>query len=118
MTYAARKGVISLQAKPSVELDRHIEITPDVRRGRPRIAGTRLAVADVVVLHLRMNRPLEVISADYSVPLAALYAALAYYYHHRAEIDASIEDDNAYVEAFEKRNPSLLRQKLRLLNGD
>ena len=30
-------------------LDRHIEITPDVRGGRSCIAGTRITVADVVI---------------------------------------------------------------------
>jgi uncharacterized protein (DUF433 family) len=36
----------------------HIEVTPGVRGGKPRIAGTRITVADVVLLHRRMGRAL------------------------------------------------------------
>ena len=44
--------------------------------------------------------------------LADVYAALAYYYDHRSEIDGSIEADEAFAEAFRRNNPSLLKAKL------
>jgi hypothetical protein len=44
--------------------------------------------------------------------LADVYAALAYYYDHRSEVDGSIEADEAFAEAFRRNNPSLLQAKL------
>jgi uncharacterized protein (DUF433 family) len=98
-------------------IDRHIEITPGTRGGKPRIAGTRIAVADVVILHRRLGYGIEEVSGTYDLPLAAVYAAMAYYYDHREEIDRSIEDDEAFVEAFKRDNPSLLQEKLKKLRG-
>ncbi len=96
-------------------LEEHIEITPDVRGGKPRIQGTRITVADVVIMHLRMGQSLEEIAGKYQFPLAAAYAAMVYYYDHRAEIDESIQEDEAFAEAFRRENPSLLQAKLKAL---
>ncbi len=49
--------------------DRHIEITPDTRGGKPRIAGTRIAVADIVILHRRLGYGVEEIAGTYDLPL-------------------------------------------------
>ncbi len=38
---------------------------------------------------------------------------MAYYFDHRSEIDERIEADEAYAEAFRRRNPSPLQEKLR-----
>lgn len=100
-----------------VVLDRHIEITPDVRGGQPHIAGTRITVANVVMMHLRLRRSLEEIAGKYDLNLADVYAAMAYYYDHRSEIDGSIEADEAFAEAFRRNNPSLLQAKLRALHS-
>lgn len=97
------------------ELDRYIEIRPEIRGGRPHLAGSRLSVADIVLMHLRLGQSLEEIAGRYELPLASVYAALAYYHTHRAEIDASIESDQAFAEAFRRDNPSLLQAKLQAL---
>jgi len=99
------------------ELDHHIEIIPDVRGGRPRIAGTRITVADIVIMHLRLGLSLEEIAGKYDLDLAGVYAAMAYYYDHRSGIDASIEADEAFAEAFRRNNPSLIQAKLRALHS-
>ena len=98
-------------------LDRHIESTPGIRAGKPRIIGTRMTVADVVILYLRLNHSLEEIAGKYDLPLAAVYAALAYYHDHREEIDRCIEADEAYVEASRRNNPSPLQAKLQAMSG-
>ncbi len=97
-------------------LDKHIEITPGVRGGKPRIANTRIAVADVVLMHLRLGQSLEEIAGRYDLPLAGVYAAMAYYHDHKDEIDGSIEDDQAFAEAFRRNNPSPLQEKLKTLS--
>ena len=97
-------------------LDGHIEITPQVRSGRPRIAGTRITVADVVIMHLRLGQSLEEIAGKYELDLAGLHAAMAYYFDHRAEVEESIEADEAFAEAFRHHNPSLLQERLKDLH--
>lgn len=98
-------------------LDRHIEITPGVRGGKAHIVGTRITVTDIVLMRLRLGQSLEEIAGKYDLPLAAVYAAMAYYYDHQAEIDRSIEEERAFAEAFRHNNPSLLHEKLRALSG-
>lgn len=92
----------------SVLLDRYIETTPDVRGGKPCIAGTRFTIADLAIRHLEMGQPLEEIARKFRLPLAAVYAGIAYYYDHKAEIDARIKADDAFAEAFRRENPSLI----------
>ena len=96
-------------------MDGYIELTPEVRGGKPRLSGTRLTVADLVVLHWRLGQSLEEIAGKYDLALAAVYAAMAYYYDHRAEIDRSIEEEAAFAEAFRRHNPSLLQERLKAL---
>jgi uncharacterized protein (DUF433 family) len=96
----------------AIALDRYIETSPGVRGGRPRIADTRIAVADVVLMYLRLGQSLEEIAGKYDLPLAAVYAAIAYYYDHQEAIDRSIADDPAFAETFRNNNPSPLRAKL------
>lgn len=69
-----------------------ITSNPKVRAGRPCIAGTGLRVSDVVMAHLYHNQTPDEIAAGYAVSLSGVYAALAYYYEHKAEIDTDIRD--------------------------
>ena len=94
-------------------LDKHIEITPGVRGGKPRIVGTRISVADVVLMHLRLGQSLEEIAGKHDLSLAAVYAAIAYYHDHRTDIDGSIKEDVAFAEAIQRDNPSPLKEKLK-----
>jgi len=94
----------------------HIEFSADTRGGKPRIAGTRITVADVVLMHRRLDRALEEIAGTHDLPLAAVYAAMAYYYDHKNEIDQSLDEEEALAEAFKRDNPSRLREKLEALS--
>ena len=93
-------------------LDRHIEMTPNVLSGKPRIAGRRIAVQDVVVWHERIGLSADEIATEHQLSLADVYAALAYYYDHRTEIDEAIRDSEEFVEALRKAIPSKITQKL------
>jgi len=93
-------------------LDRYIVSTPGTRGGKPRIADRRITVADVAIMHVRQGMPVAKIVADYDLELAAVHAALAYYYLHQDAIDRSIEEDRAFGEEFRRENPSLVRGKL------
>src|SRR2546421_419564 len=94
----------------------HIEATSGTRGGKPRIAGTRITVGDIVLMHRRLGRALEEIAGTYDLPLASVYFAMAYYYDNKAEIDESLDEEDALAEAFRRDNPSLLRQKLEALS--
>jgi uncharacterized protein (DUF433 family) len=63
---------------------------PQVRGGRPCIAGTGLRVSDVVLAHLFHDQTPDEIAAGYAVSLASVHAALAYYYEHKDDIDADL----------------------------
>ncbi|MFW6161213.1 MAG: DUF433 domain-containing protein [Planctomycetota bacterium] len=92
----------------AVSLDRHIEVTLGVAGGRPRIAGHRITVQDIVIWHERLGRSADEIAAEYDLTLADVYAALAYYYDHRAELDEAIRADEDYAADLRRRIPSKL----------
>ncbi|GEM_PF-365566 len=100
---------------PPASIDQYIVATSDIRGGKPRIAGTRISVADIVIMHLRLGQSLEEIAVTYDLPLAALYAAMAYYYDHRNDIDKEIEEDRAFAASFRQNHPSRLKEKLEAL---
>lgn len=63
---------------------------PNVRGGKPCVAGTGLRVTDLVFAHIFHNRTADDVAADYNISLAQVYASLAYYYQHKAELDKDI----------------------------
>jgi uncharacterized protein (DUF433 family) len=99
---------------PSVE---HIEVTPGVCGGKPRIKGHRIKVQHVVVWHERMGMiPDEIVSQHPGLTLANVHAALAYYWDHRAQIDADIREGREFAEKLRNGSPSLF-EKVRQRNA-
>lgn len=94
-------------------LDSHIEITPGVCGGKPRIAGRRITVQDVAIRHERMGMTADRIAEEFELSLADIHAALAYYFDHRQDIDRRIQEDDALVAALKAQTPSILLEKLR-----
>jgi uncharacterized protein (DUF433 family) len=82
----------------------HIEQDPAVRGGKACIAGTRIAVKDVVGLARQGMRPEEMAAYFSSRPLslAEVHAALTYYYDHQGEIDAELAADRGWEERHEQ----------------
>ena len=96
----------------------HIQITPETCGGKPRIAGHRIKVQDVVIWHERLGMsPDEIVYHYPSITLADVYAALSYYHDHLEEIRQQIADDNAFVKEMQAKTPSLVQAKLRKMNG-
>jgi uncharacterized protein (DUF433 family) len=93
-------------------LDQHIEVTPGVAGGKPRVAGHRITIQHIAVLHDRLGKSADEIAAEYGLTLADVHAALAYYFVHRKEIDRSIQDGEAFVEELRRCTPSKVRRKL------
>ena len=91
----------------------HIESTPGVCGGKPRIAGHRIRVEDVVVWHEQQGlSPDEIVAQFPQITLADVYAALAYYHDHREKIRESMRQDAAFADATRAKTPSKLLQKL------
>ena len=97
-------------------LNQHIEITPGISSGKPRIAGHRITVENIVIWHERLGTSADEIASDYDITLADVYAALAYYFDHQNEIDQSLEESRAFVNALRQKSSSKLPQKMQKWN--
>jgi uncharacterized protein (DUF433 family) len=92
----------------------HIESTPGSCGGKPRIAGTRIRVQDIYVWHeLHGQSADQIVSQFPHITLADVYAALAYFWDHREEIQKQMKADDQFVESMKRNCPSPLQQKLR-----
>ena len=52
--------------------------------------------------------PDEIVSAYPTIPLADVYAALAYYHDYQVEIDAQIRETDEFDAQLQKQGPSIL----------
>jgi len=66
--------------------------------GVPRVGNTRVRLASIVYLHNQGAAPQEIHESFPSVPLADVYATVAYYLHHRADVDSYIAEHEAEAE--------------------
>ncbi len=90
----------------------HIEITPGLAGSKPRIAGHRITVQNIVIWHERLGLSADEIATEYDLSLADIYAALTYYYDHREQIDQAIRMDEDFVADLRKRATAKMRTKL------
>jgi uncharacterized protein (DUF433 family) len=92
----------------------HIEITPAVCGGKPRIAGHRIRVQDIVVWHDQMGMsPDEILHHYPSLTLSDVYTALAYYHDNPEEIRSALEADKELVKQLKSQTQSCLQDKLK-----
>lgn len=97
-------------------IQEHIEITPGIAGGRPRIAGHRTRVQDIVVWHEHLGMsPDEILSQYPGLALGDVYAALAYYHDHMDEIRAHLDEEEALAESVRAQTPSKLLYHLEYL---
>ena len=86
-------------------LDRFITRTPGVLGGKPHIAGHRIRVIDVAIWHEKLGLSADTIASKYDLSLAEVHAAMAYYFDHRAELEAELQADEAFVAEMKRRSP-------------
>ena len=83
-----------------VDIGTLITRSPEIRGGRPRIAGTGVTVQRIVIWYKLGLSPEEIARRIGHLSLAQVHAALAYYHANRDEIEAAIlEDEIAGDEA-------------------
>src|SRR6187549_3123459 len=84
----------------TVDIGTLITRNPNIRGGRPIIAGTGVSVRRIVVWHKMGLTPQEIADNFGHITLAQVHAALAYYYANREEIETDLaEEDRAYEAA-------------------
>ena len=77
--------------------------SPNIRGGRPRIAGTGVTVRRIVGWYKLGLSPEEIADQIEHLALAQVYAALAYYHANREEIEADLAAEEAETETLEQR---------------
>jgi len=92
----------------------YIVKTPGTCGGQPRIAGTRIKVKHVYTWVERMGMaPAQVVADHPHLTMAQIYAALAYYWSHRDEIQQDIENEEKLAsELRAKAGPSKIQERL------
>ncbi|MEW6249346.1 MAG: DUF433 domain-containing protein [Planctomycetota bacterium] len=89
-----------------VSLDQRIEATPGVCGGKPRLAGRRIRVQDIVAWYeYHGMTPDEIVSGYPQITLADVHAALAYYHAHRAEIQQQMQEDAEFADGLRQADP-------------
>jgi len=86
----------------AIDIGNLIVRSPEVRGGRPRIAGTGVTVRRVVSWYKLGLSPEEIADELGHLTLAQVYAALAYYHANREEIETDLESEEAEVEKLEQ----------------
>ena len=71
---------------------------PQIRGGRPTIAGRRITVSDLIARYVYHKMTPEEIAIQFALTLGQVHAALAYYYTHQKEIDDEIRQDEEEAE--------------------
>lgn len=69
-----------------------IATDPNIRGGRPVVAGTGIRVLDIVALTIFHFKTPSEIAVSYDLTLAQVYAALSYYYSHIEEIRVDLQE--------------------------
>ena len=76
-------------------------------RGVAYISGTSMKIAHIAIDAERWSMTPQQIRENYPrLSLAQIYAALAYYYDHKEDIDARIALENEEYERLRARNPN------------
>lgn len=91
---------------------KYIVIDPDVLGGRPTIAGHRIGVIHVATW-IQQGMAAEEIATEFGISLAEVYAALAYYYDHRDELERQAAADDARLAAYAAGDSSALAEQIR-----
>ena len=92
----------------------YIGVRPGYCGGEPHILGHRIKVRHVATWHDQMGMtPTEIVATYPTITLGQVHAALSYYYDHRDEIRAAIEEASRFVEELRAKTPPSKLQRLR-----
>jgi uncharacterized protein (DUF433 family) len=86
------------------EIGTLISRRPEIRGGRPWIAGTGVSVRRIARWHNMGFIPEEIMQKFGHLSLAQVHAALTYYYANQTEIDDDLEAEDREAEALEREH--------------
>lgn len=75
---------------------------PKRKNGQPIVSGTNIRVVDVVASFIYRGLSPEELSESFRLTLGQVYAVLAYYYDHKADVDAWFDKYDEEVEALKQ----------------
>ena len=87
-----------------VDIGTLIVRSPEIRGGRPRIAGTGVTVHRIVGWYKLGLSPEEIADEFGHLTLAQVHGALAYYHANQEEIEADLAAEEAEIEALEQQH--------------
>jgi len=93
----------------SVEINNLLVSSPDIRNGRPRIAGTGITVHRIAIWYRLGHSPEEIARRYGHLTVAQVYAALTYYHANQAEIEAELAEDEAEANRLEAEHAEQLQ---------
>jgi uncharacterized protein (DUF433 family) len=112
--YHVATALTTLETAMDNVIVQHITKTPGICGGRACIAGHRIRVMDVVVMHEMRGMSPEEIAYQYpGITLADVHAALAYYFDNRQEIEAEFRKDEEWAEWVKANIPSKIPADLK-----
>lgn len=79
--------------------------SPEIRGGRPRVAGTGVTVRRIVGWYKLGLNAEDIAERIGHVTVGQVYAALAYYHANRGEIDTDLAAEEALAETIERGHP-------------
>ena len=88
---------------PPTDIGTLIVRSPDIRGGRPRIAGTGVTVRRIASWYQLGLSAEEITERIGHLTLGQVYEALAYYHANREEIDADLEAEDALTRELERK---------------
>ena len=98
-------------------ITKHIDQTPGTCGGKPRIAGTRIRVQDIVLWTEQGRSPDQIITDYPQLTHGDVHAALTYYHDNRVVIEQHIRQADELVAEM-MANPGHRSPQGRDANGD
>ena len=86
----------------TIDIGTLILSSPEIRGGRPRIAGTGITVQRVVGWYKLGLTPEELVREIPHLTLAQVHAALSYYHANREEVERQQASDEAAASRLEE----------------
>jgi len=91
----------------------HISKTPGICGGKACIAGHRIRVLDIALLHDAGLTPQQIAEEYPSISLADVFAAIAYYLDNSQEIAEDSRREKETAERYRPQFPTLAEKKQR-----
>jgi uncharacterized protein (DUF433 family) len=97
-------GVMLQSIATVTEIGSLISRRPEIRGGRPCIAGTSVSVRRIAQWHNMGLIPEEIAGKIGHISLAQIHAALAYCHANQSEVDADLESEERETAALEEQH--------------